>query len=86
MYVGRSQVIWNVRYITAQSLENRRGREEKEKDKGQCGKNEARFCHCMLAVASLGIPNGDILILNFTKKTRKRWLTSSTLHRIGDRG
>lgn len=66
-------MIRNVRYITAQSLENRRGRDEKEKDKAQCGKNEARFCHCVLAVASLGIPNGDILILNFhCEETRKR--------------
>ena len=43
------------------------GREEgEEKKEGKYGKNEARFCHHVL-VASLGIPNRDILILNFRR-------------------
>lgn len=66
-----SDEIWNVRYITAQSVggnrEGRRGRG------ANVGRNEARFCHRVLAAASLGIPNGDILILNFRREeTRAR--------------
>lgn len=46
--------------------ERRRGEERR-----QCGKNEARFCHRVFAAVSLGIPNGDILILNFRRGETK---------------
>lgn len=44
---------------------------ERGGEEGECGKNEARFCHRVLAAASLGIPNGDILILNFRRGKTK---------------
>lgn len=70
-YTGRTRVIWNVRYITAQSLENTGKERGRRGGRGHCGKNEIRFYHRMFAAASLGIPNWDILILNFRRGETK---------------
>ena len=59
-------------------IEEYGGREEgEEKKEDKYGKNKARFCHCVL-VASLRIPNRDILILNFR---RGRETKNSSLRR-----